>query len=126
MVNNTENKTTPTTILIHITSTIKNTLVTLVDPSQTKPKVLLQITSRGYPIKMKKKNNAYILQKMSMQIVEQVKNIKNVQALIIIKGTGQGRHNLIKYLTKNLKIVAIFDKTPIPFNGCRPKKQKRR
>ena len=57
MVNNKQKKTKPTPILIYIVSTIKNTLVTMIDPQipQMKPKVLLQTTSRGYPIKMKKK-----------------------------------------------------------------------
>lgn len=129
MVNN-KNNITPQLIAIHITSTIKNTLVTMTKLGPDN-KVFFQISSRGYPIKMRKKNNAYILQKMSMQIIAQVKKLKKARAHIFIKGVGQGRYNVVKYLSsknlsKKLKIISINDRTPIPFNGCRPKKQKRR
>ena len=40
---------------------------------------------------------------------------------------GFGRYYILKNINqKKIKIQSIFDKTAIPFNGCRKKKQKRR
>lgn len=43
-----------------------------------------------------------------------------------LKGMGRGRNSIAKSLQKhNLKIRYIFDRTPYPHNGCRPRKPKR-
>ena len=90
-------------IALHITSTMKNTLITLVKfKPQTINKVYYQASSRGYPIKMKKKNNELILQKMGEDIVEQIQNIDTTEIFVFIKGVGPGRTNLINYLLENL------------------------
>jgi len=45
---------------------------------------------------------------------------------VIVKGPGYGRISAIKSLkTAGLSVVSISDVTPIPHNGCRPKKIRR-
>ena len=45
---------------------------------------------------------------------------------VSVKGPGSGRDSAITALEQNgLRITAVEDHTPIPHNGCRPRKQRR-
>ncbi|XP_029000585.1 28S ribosomal protein S11, mitochondrial [Betta splendens] len=45
---------------------------------------------------------------------------------VVVKGIGPGRLSAIKGLTMGgLKVVSITDNTPVPHNGCRPRKARR-
>ena len=45
---------------------------------------------------------------------------------VLIKGIGQGRQTAVKGLMAGgLDIVSVTDITPVPHNGCRPKKARR-
>eukprot|EP00049_Salpingoeca_infusionum_P018751 m.358621 g.358621 ORF g.358621 m.358621 type:complete len:195 (+) comp18210_c0_seq1:201-785(+) len=52
---------------------------------------------------------------------------KGMQDLrILVSGLGQGRANAIKGLAAaGLQILSLSDNTPVPHNGCRPKKMRR-
>ena len=43
-----------------------------------------------------------------------------------VKGPGAGRESAIRALSAaGLQVTSISDVTPLPHNGCRPKKQRR-
>ncbi|KAF6273295.1 mitochondrial ribosomal protein S11 [Rhinolophus ferrumequinum] len=45
---------------------------------------------------------------------------------VVVKGLGPGRLSAIKGLTMGgLAVISITDNTPIPHNGCRPRKARR-
>ena len=45
---------------------------------------------------------------------------------MVVKGPGMGRVPAIKDLkTGGLNVISISDSTPVPHNGCRPKKKRR-
>ncbi|XP_020797165.1 28S ribosomal protein S11, mitochondrial [Boleophthalmus pectinirostris] len=45
---------------------------------------------------------------------------------VVVKGLGPGRQSAIKGLTMGgLEVVSITDNTPVPHNGCRPRKARR-
>ncbi|XP_062819106.1 small ribosomal subunit protein uS11m isoform X4 [Anolis carolinensis] len=45
---------------------------------------------------------------------------------VVVKGLGPGRMAAIKGLTMGgLEVISITDNTPIPHNGCRPRKVRR-
>uniref|UniRef100_A0AAZ3RA09 Mitochondrial ribosomal protein S11 n=1 Tax=Oncorhynchus tshawytscha TaxID=74940 RepID=A0AAZ3RA09_ONCTS len=45
---------------------------------------------------------------------------------VLVKGLGPGRLSAIKGLTMGgLEVVSITDNTPVPHNGCRPRKARR-
>ncbi|XP_068586350.1 small ribosomal subunit protein uS11m [Cebidichthys violaceus] len=45
---------------------------------------------------------------------------------VVVKGLGPGRLSAIKGLTMGgLEVVSITDNTPVPHNGCRPRKARR-
>jgi small subunit ribosomal protein S11 len=48
------------------------------------------------------------------------------EAAVYVRGPGPGREAAIRSLGQaGLKITAITDVTPIPHNGCRPRKKRR-
>ena len=48
------------------------------------------------------------------------------EAEVKVKGPGAGRESAIRSLAANgIKIRLIEDRTPIPHNGCRPRKRRR-
>jgi small subunit ribosomal protein S11 len=45
---------------------------------------------------------------------------------VLVKGPGPGRESAIRaILSSGLKVRSITDVTPIPHNGCRPRKKRR-
>ncbi|KAM5172880.1 small ribosomal subunit protein uS11m isoform 1-T1 [Mantella aurantiaca] len=45
---------------------------------------------------------------------------------VVVKGMGPGRIHAIKGLTMGgLEVISLTDNTPIPHNGCRPRKARR-
>ena len=45
---------------------------------------------------------------------------------VFVKGVGSGRESAVRALAGNgLEISFIKDETPIPHNGCRPRKPRR-
>lgn len=108
---------------IYIKCTLKNTLITV---TNSKKEPLFQKSSRSYNLKIKRKNNPYILNKITMEIVKTLKQLRYKKLGIYINGIGSGRYNILKHLVRKFRILIIEDRTSVPFNGCRAKKKKRK
>lgn len=109
---------------LHIKCTLKNTIISL---TKNTGEVLKQWSTKSLKKTKFKKNTPYNVQLIIYKINKyiQLKKIKKLN--ILFKGTGLGRYNILKNLKKKkIKIGYIFDKTSMPFNGCRIKKMKRR
>jgi small subunit ribosomal protein S11 len=109
---------------LHVKSNLKNTILSL---TQINGLLLKQWSTKSLKKTKFKKNTPYNVQLIVYQINQYIK-IKKIKKLnIFFNGTGLGRYNILKNLKKKqFKIGYIFDKTTIPFNGCRQKKMKRR
>lgn len=108
---------------LFITCTFKNTLITATKVNR---EPLFQKSSRGFKTKSKRKNNPYILQKVTSQVALLLQHLKYKKLYIFINGVGAGRYNIVKHLLKCFKIRLIHDRTRLPFNGCRLPKRKRK
>lgn len=109
---------------LHIKCTLKNTIICL---TKKNGNLLKQWSTKSLKKTKFKKNTPYNVQLIIHKINKYIKIKKIKKINIYIKGTGLGRFNILKNLKKkNLKIGYIFDKTSIPFNGCKIKKIKRR
>ncbi len=109
---------------LHIKCTLKNTIISL---TKNNGKVIKQWSTKSLKKTRFKKNTPYNVQLIVYKINKfiQLKKIRKIN--ICFNGTGLGRYNILKNLKKRkIKIGNILDKTPIPFNGCRTKKMKRR
>lgn len=108
-----------------ILSTFNNTIITLADE---KGEVLGQGSPAVVGFKGAKRSTAYAATKAAVDVAEKViKKYGLKEVKVFIKGPGSGRNAAVKGLdSAGLRITMLVDKTPIPYNGCRPRKMPRR
>jgi len=107
----------------HIQATYNNTIVSLTDPQGN----VLGWSSAGLNgFKGAKKATPYAAGIVVKVAAEKVKDYGLSEVEVFVKGVGAGREAAIRALHANgLAISSIKDMTPIPHNGCRPKKPRR-
>lgn len=100
-----------------------NTVVTISDPSGA---VLGWATSGLLGFKGAKKATPYAATQVVGSLSEKVKKFGLRELEVYVKGVGSGREASIRALANNgFDLTLIKDITPIPHNGCRPKKPRR-
>jgi len=107
----------------YIKATFNNTMITITD---TKGDSICWASAGTSGFKGSRKSTPFAGQLAAQQVAEQaVKNgMKEVD--VKVKGPGSGRESAITALqAAGLKIKSIEDVTPLPHNGCRPKKRRR-
>lgn len=107
----------------YIQATYNNTIVTITDPQGN----TLAWSSAGVNgFKGPKKATPYAAGIIVRNVAEKVKEIGLTEVDVFVKGVGAGREAAIRALHSNgIAIGSIKDMTPIPHNGCRPKKPRR-
>jgi len=107
----------------HIQATFNNTIVTLTDPEggvvgwSSAGKVGFKGSRKGTPFaaQMAAQNLSTSAREAGMRTID-----------VLVTGPGSGRESAIRSLQANgLDIKTIRDVTPIPHNGCRPRKRRR-
>ncbi len=108
---------------IFITSTYNNTIITLANENGD---VLANRSAGVVGFKGTKKGTSFAGSKVAEAIVAICQKIGVKDVDVFIKGIGGGRDTALKTLAnQGLEIHSIKDITPIPHNGCRPKKPRR-
>lgn len=107
----------------HIQCTYNNTTITISDLNG----AVLGWSSAGLlGFKGAKKSTPYAATQVTRDITEKVKKFGVQELEVYIKGVGSGRESSIRSLANNgFNLLAIRDITPIPHNGCRPRKPRR-
>ncbi|OGC38624.1 30S ribosomal protein S11, partial [candidate division WWE3 bacterium RBG_13_37_7] len=73
-----------------------------------------------------RKSTPYAATKATESIAQEAHTAGMKDVAVFVKGPGMGRISAIKALkTGGLNVVSISDLTPVPHNGCRPKKKRR-
>jgi len=108
----------------YVKATYNNTIVTLTDLTGN----VLSWASAGMAgFKGAKKSTPYaaqIITKIAVSAAREDFGLEEV--MVFVKGVGTGRESAVRALNANgLNITAIKDITPVPHNGCRPKKPRR-
>ncbi len=108
---------------LYVFSSYNNTILTLTDPSGH----ALYWTSAGrLGFKGTKKGTPFAASKVAETMVYAIYKLKINRVRVFVKGVGSGRESAIRSLAgRNFDVVSIKDVTPIPHNGCRPKKPRR-
>ena len=108
---------------VYISSSYNNTLMTL---TNARGEVLLWKSSGALGFKGAKKATSFAASKVAEAFAEGARKLGIEQIAIFIRGIGSGRDSALKSLAnKGMDIISIKDITPIPHNGCRPKKSRR-
>lgn len=108
---------------MYIQATFNNTIITITDNNGN----CISWSSAGsLGFKGARKSTPYAAQLAAQAAVNKAK-LSNLESIeIYVSGVGQGRESAIRSLsTAGLVVTSIKDTTPIPHNGCRPKKIRR-
>ena len=112
-----------TTGIANILATFNNTLVSITDMHGN----ILGWSSAGkVGFKGSRKSTAFAAQQVAQDAARQAMSHGMREVEIKVKGPGSGRESAIRALQAiGLEITAIKDVTPVPHNGCRPRKKRR-
>ncbi len=109
--------------IAYIKTTFNNTIVTITD---TKGDTLCWASAGTCGFKGSRKSTPFAGQLAAQQAAEKALKFGLKEVEVKVKGPGSGRESAITALqTAGLKIKSIEDITPLPHNGCRPKKRRR-
>lgn len=107
----------------NIKCTYNNTMLSISDLNGN---VLGWATSGLLGFKGAKKATPYAATQVVGNVSEKVKKFGVRELEVYVRGVGSGREASIRALNNNgFELILIKDKTPIPHNGCRPKKPRR-
>ena len=107
----------------HILSTFNNTIITIADENGN----TLAWSSTGHKgFKGSRKSTPYAAQIAAEDVGTKAKEYGVKSLKIEVSGPGSGRESALRSLQSiGYIITSIKDVTPIPHNGCRPKKRRR-
>ncbi len=107
----------------HIKASFNNTIVSIADPAGD---VICWASSGTIGFKGSRKSTPFAAQRAAEKCADiAIKNgVKEID--VRVKGPGSGRESAIRSLqARGLKVRTIEDVTPLPHNGCRPRKRRR-
>lgn len=112
-----------TVAVAHIKATFNNTTVTITD---TKGDTLCWASAGTSGFKGSRKSTPFAGQTAAQQAADKAKKFGVKDIEVKVKGPGSGRESAITALeAAGLKVKSIEDVTPLPHNGCRPRKKRR-
>ena len=107
----------------HIKSSFNNTIVTFTD---TEGNTLAWASSGNVGFKGSRKSTPFAAQLAAEAAARRAQEHGLQKVDVFVKGPGSGRETAIRSLAAaGLEIVGINDVTPVPHNGCRPRKRRR-
>jgi small subunit ribosomal protein S11 len=107
----------------HIRATFNNTTITITD---TKGDTLCWSSAGTVNFKGSRKSTPFAGQMAAQQAAEKAVKFGMKEVDVKVKGPGSGRESAITALqAAGLNVKSIEDVTPLPHNGCRPKKRRR-
>ena len=116
-------KTVPETGIAHIQATFNNTLVTI---SDTSGNVVSWSSAGAQGFKGSRKSTPFAAQVAAEKAAQKARDMGMRKLEVHVRGPGPGRESAIRSLqATGMEILVIRDKTPIPHNGCRPRKRRR-
>ena len=108
---------------VFVSSSYNNTILTL---TNSRGQVLAWKSAGSVGFKGTKKSTSFAASRVAETIANACKKMGIDRIEVFIKGIGAGRESAVRTLvSQGLNVVSIKDVTPIPHNGCRPKKVRR-
>ena len=109
--------------IAHVKATFNNTTITITD---TKGDTLCWSSAGTSGFKGSRKSTPFAGQLAAQQVADKAAKFGVKEVDVKVKGPGSGRESAITALqAAGLRIKSIEDVTPLPHNGCRPKKRRR-
>lgn len=109
--------------IAHIKASFNNTLITITDNYGN---VISWASCGKMGFKGSRKSTPFAAQQAATTAAKSAMDMGLQKVLVQVKGPGSGRESAIRSLqAAGLEITMIHDVTPLPHNGCRPKKKRR-
>lgn len=113
----------PSTGRAYVSAGFNNTLITITD---LRGQIICSGSGGAAGFKGTKKSTPFAAGAAAARVAEQAKKLGVKETAVFVKGPGAGRDAAVKSLKNaGLEISSITDVTPIPHNGCRPRKRRR-
>jgi small subunit ribosomal protein S11 len=107
----------------HVLASFNNTIVSITDA---KGQVIAWSSAGKCNFRGSRKSTAYAAQVVAQDAARNAMSHGLKDIVIQVSGPGLGRDSAIRALQAiGLEIVSIIDVTPVPHNGCRPRKRRR-
>ena len=107
----------------YIKSTFNNTIISITDPQGN---VIAWKSAGQVGFKGSRKSTPFAAQLAAEQCAKLAQEHGVRKVSVFVKGPGSGRETAIRSLqAAGLEVASIQDRTPVPHNGCRPRKRRR-
>lgn len=107
----------------HVHATFNNTIVSMTDQQGN---VVTWASAGTAGFKGSRKSTPFAAGTAGEMAAKQAQEHGMQEVDIFVKGPGPGRESAIRSIQRSgLKVRSITDRTPVPHNGCRPRKKRR-
>ena len=108
---------------VHIKATFNNTIITITD---LQGHTIVWSSPGIVGFSGSKKSTPFAAQVASSDASKKAKDLGLKTVEVLVNGPGSGRESAIRAIqTSGLLVTSIRDVTPLPHNGCRPRKKRR-
>ena len=109
--------------IAHVKASFNNTMVTITDVNG---ETLCWDSAGTIGFKGSRKSTPFAATRAAESCAQKAKKMGMIEVEVRIKGSGAGRESAITGLVgSGLQVTALEDHTPVPHNGCRPRKRRR-
>ncbi len=109
--------------IAHVKASFNNTIITVVDSAG---QVIAWDSAGTIGYKGSRKSTPYAAQRAAEKVADKVKKMGVHELEVLVRGPGSGRESAIRALANSgIEVKSIEDVTPLPHNGCRPRKRRR-
>lgn len=109
--------------IVHVKATFNNTIISITEPSG---KVVAWSSAGKVNFSGSRKSSAFAATVAAQDAAKTAAGLGMKEVEVNLKGPGAGRESAVRGLqSAGLMITSIRDTTPVPHNGCRPRKRRR-
>ena len=109
--------------IAHVKATFNNTIITITDPAG---EVLCWDSAGTIGFKGSRKSTPFAAQRAAETVADKAKKLGVREVEVKVKGPGSGRESAVTALqAAGIAVRSIEDVTPLPHDGCRPRKKRR-
>jgi len=109
--------------IAHVKATFNNTIVTITDVNG---EALCWDSAGTMGFKGARKSTPFAATRAGESCGQKARKMGVVEVEVRLRGAGGGRESAINgIVSSGIKVTAMEDHTPVPHNGCRPRKRRR-
>ena len=109
--------------IVHIQASFNNTIISICDKEGN---VIVWSSPGLVGFSGSKKSTPFAAQVAATDAARKARDVGMQSVDVLVKGPGSGRESAIRALQgAGLNVTSIKDVTPMPHNGCRPRKKRR-